>query len=136
MSKSWKFTKTQDLVFEKVLGRDHYWHYNPEITALADTILVKVVIPVGGGHDFHRHPEMNETLYVIKGQAEQWVEDEMQILTSGDSVYIDPNVVHATINAGDEELEFLAILAPSAGWEAGMIDESENLPYSTYRTNK
>ena len=76
---------------------------------------------------------MNEILYILKGKAEQWVEDEKQILGPGDSVYIDPDVVHATINAGDEELEFLAILAPAAGWEAGTIDESENLPYAEYR---
>ena len=136
MSKTWKFTKDQDIIFEKVLGRDHYWHYNPEITALADTILVKVTMPVGGSHNFHRHPEMNEILYIIKGKAEQWVEHEMQILEGGDSVYIDPNVVHATFNAGNEDLEFLAILAPGAGWEAGTIDEYENLPYSTYRAKQ
>ena len=133
MEKKWKFIKDKETIIEKVLGRDHYWHYNPELVSFADTIMVKVVMPVGGSHNFHRHPEMNEILYFINGKAEQWVEDEKQILGPGDSVYIDPNVVHATFNAGEEDLEFLAILSPGKGWEAGTIDEFMNLPYSAYR---
>lgn len=133
MSKAWKFHKNKDSIFEPVAGRDHYWHYNPDQVAFADTVLVRVAMPVGGGHNFHRHPEMNEILYILKGKVEQWVEDEMQYLEAGDSVYIDPDVVHATFNAGEEEVEFLAILAPGKGWQAGTIDEYENLPYSTYR---
>jgi oxalate decarboxylase/phosphoglucose isomerase-like protein (cupin superfamily) len=77
---------------------------------------------------------MHEILYFIKGTAEQWVEDEKQILGPGDSVYIEENAVHATFNAGDEDLEFLATLGPAEGWEAGTIDEYENLPYANYRS--
>ena len=96
--------------------------------------MVKVVVPQGKGHDFHRHPEMHEILYILKGRAEQWIEDEMQFLETGDSVYIDANVVHATFNAGDGELEFLAILSPPEGWEAGTLDVSQEEPYIGYRT--
>ena len=92
-------------MLEKVMGRNHFWHYHPEIVEHADTFMVKVVMPKGGIHNFHRHPEMNEILYILKGTVEQWIEDEMQLLQAGDSVYIDPNVVHATINAGDDDLE-------------------------------
>ena len=136
MSRYWKFVKDSETIKENVLGRDHYWYFNAEITKQADTYMVKVVMPVGGMHNFHRHPEMNEILYILKGTAEQWVEDEKQILKAGDSVYIDPDVVHGTFNVGDEALEFLAILAPSSGWEAGTIDEHQNLPYSEYRKDK
>lgn len=136
MSKYWKFIKKKDTIKEKLLGRNHQWYFNAEISKQAGTCLVKVVMPKGGMHNFHRHPEMNEILYILKGTAEQWVEDEKQILKPGDSVYINPNIVHATFNAGEDELEFLAILAPSGGWEAGTIDEYENLPYSQYLQNK
>ena len=135
MPSFWKFQLGKDAPFEAVSGRDHYWHFNPQITPGADTIMVKVNMPKGGKHDFHRHPEMNEILYFIRGRAEQWVENERRILGAGDSVYIDPNVVHATFNAGEEVLEFLAILAPREGWKAGTIDEYENEPYKTYRKN-
>ncbi|MFT4566766.1 MAG: oxalate decarboxylase/phosphoglucose isomerase-like protein (cupin superfamily) [Saprospiraceae bacterium] len=130
----WKFTKEAALSKIPVNGRGHYWHYNPEITKEAGTVCVKVVVEKGAGHNFHRHPKMHEILYFIKGTAEQWVEDEKQILGPGDSVYIEENAVHATFNAGDEDLEFLATLGPAEGWEAGTIDEYENLPYANYRS--
>lgn len=128
-----KFVKDQDTIKETVGTRNHAWYFNADITKQADTYLVKVKMPKGGKHDFHRHPKMNEILYFLKGTAEQWVEGEKQILKAGDSVYIDPNMVHAIFNIGEGELEFLAILAPASGWEAGTIDESKNLPYSKYR---
>ena len=135
MVKYWRFVKNEDTVEEKLLGRNHHWYYHADITRQADTYLVRVVMPKGGMHNFHRHPEMNEIIYILKGTAEQWVEGEKQILKPGYSVYINPNVVHATFNAGEDELEFLAILTPASGWEAGTIDEYENLPYSRYRQN-
>ena len=134
MDSYWKFVNNKEVPRERVLGRDHYWDYNSENSKKADTYMVKVVMKEGDFHDFHRHPEMNEIQYILKGKAEQWIEDEMKILEVGDSVYIDPNVVHATINAGKDELEFLAILGPSEGWKAGTIDMSQKVPYSTYRT--
>ena len=133
MSKNWKFVKEKDQMFEKAFGRDHYWHYHPEIIEGAKSFMVKVVVPEGDGHDFHVHPKMHEILYILKGRAEQWIEDEMQFLEAGDSVYIDANVVHATFNAGDGELEFLAVLSPPSGWEAGTVDVSQEKPYLTYR---
>jgi len=128
-----KFVKDREINKEEAFGRDHYWHYNDEVSPEADTFMVKVVMKEGDRHHFHRHPEMNEILYILKGTAEQWIEKEMQILGPGDSVYIDPNVVHAIFNAGEDELEFLAVLSPSRGWAAGTIDESKNAPYSEYR---
>lgn len=133
MDPYWKFIEARKLKQEPVDGRDHYWHFNPNISQEAETILVKVVVPVGGGHPFHRHPEMNEILYILKGRAEQWVEGEMQLMDPGDSVYISPDVIHATYNGGEEELEFLAVLSPATGWKAGTIDESSNPDYAHLR---
>ena len=120
-------------MFEKVLGREHCWHYHPELTQQGDCFMVKVTIKPGEGHDFHKHPEMNEILYVLKGQVEQWVEDDIQLLDAGESVYITSNVVHASFNAGNEDLELLAILSPQEGWQAGTVDVFQELPYSNYR---
>jgi len=133
MQPYWKYTKEKEIVKERAFGRDHLWHYNPDITAGSDTCFVKVVMNEGDGHDFHRHPEMNEILYILEGRAEQWIEDEMQYLGPGDSVYISPNVIHATFNAAKSNLVFLAVLSPANGWAAGTIDESDKAPYSTCR---
>lgn len=136
MKNEWKFVKGKDALYEKVLGREHFWHYHPEVTKHGDCYLVKVRITEGDGHDFHVHPEMNEILYVLRGKAEQWVEREGQLLEPGDSVYIGANVAHGTFNAGPGDLEFLAILSPLDGWEAGTVDVSGEEPYSGYRSSK
>lgn len=133
MRKDWKFTRSRELLYEKVEGREHYWHYHPQTIENAESFMVKVVVKKTDGHPFHVHPEMHEILYVLRGRAEQWIEDEVQILEPGDSVYIDAGVVHATYNAGEEDLEFLAILSPPSGWEAGTVDMSTEQPYSEYR---
>ncbi|MEM9142638.1 MAG: cupin domain-containing protein [Bacteroidota bacterium] len=133
MKKTWQFVKENNLPKEAAAGRDHFWHFSHDFKGNTDTMLVKVVVPENGGHDFHRHPKMDEVLYVLKGTAEQWVEGEMQQMKVGDSVYIDADVVHATFNTGEETLELLAILSPKEGWEAGTIDESGNEPYVSYR---
>lgn len=133
MEKGCAFMKKDDLMYEKVFGREHFWHYHPELIKQGDCYMVKVLVKEGEGHSFHKHPEMNEILYVLKGTAEQWVEDEMRLLQVGESVFIGANIVHATFNGGKGELEFLAILTPPEGWEAGTIDVSEELPYSNYR---
>ncbi|WP_209404978.1 cupin domain-containing protein [Pseudozobellia sp. WGM2] len=133
MSDQWKFVKKEDLMFEETVGRLHYWHYHPETMAGAQSYMVKVVVPEGMGHDFHRHPNMHEILYILKGRAEQWIEGEMQYLEVGDSIYIDKDVVHSTFNAGKGDLEFLAVLSPPEGWEAGTLDVSQQEPYASYR---
>ena len=133
MSDQWKFVKKEDLMFEETVGRLHYWHYHPETMTGAQSYMVKVVVPEGMGHDFHRHPNMHEILYILKGRAEQWIEDEMQYLEVGDSIYIDKDVVHGTFNAGKGDLEFLAVLSPPEGWEAGTLDVSQQEPYASYR---
>ncbi len=133
MDRDWKFVKEKDLMFERAFGRDHYWHYHPDTMEGAGPYMVRVAVPEGGGHNFHVHPEMHEILYVLKGTAEQWIEGEMRLLGPGDSVYIGANVAHGTFNAGKGELEFLAILSPPEGWEAGTVDVSEGAPYSGYR---
>lgn len=134
MKKDWKFIQEKDLFYEQVDGREHFWHYHPATIQEPGSFMVRVVIKAKEGHDFHVHPEMHEILYVLKGKAEQWIENEVQILEAGDSVFIQEGVVHATFNAGIEDLEFLAILSPPEGWNSGTVDMSQEQPYSELRT--
>lgn len=133
MSGEFTFIKKDDIIKEPVDGRDHYWHYNPELVEGSNIITVKVVMPAGGKHDFHRHPRMDEVLYILKGEVEQWVEKEKRLLKAGESVYIPRNMVHGTFNTSAEAAEFLAILTPGDGFENGTVDEYMNPPYNSYR---
>ena len=71
---------------------------------VAETEMQVEQLPPGEGHKFHRHPEMEEIIYVVDGRAEQWVEQDKQMLTAGQIAHIPTNLVHATFNAGEESL--------------------------------
>ena len=72
----------------------------------------------GKAHDFHRHPNQEEVIYVLEGELEQWVEDERCLLRPGDAVLIREGVVHASFNVSDRPAKILAVLSPCVG-EAG-----------------
>jgi quercetin dioxygenase-like cupin family protein len=94
---------------------------------------VRVHIPPGQGHAFHRHPEYEEIIYVLSGQAEQWVERERRLLSPGDCAHIPTNVVHATYNSSDRDLTVLAILSPAKISGPAQIDVSGEEPWRLLR---
>lgn len=112
----------------------HRWYSREDITGSDDLMVTRVDMPAGEGHTFHTHPNMDEVIYVISGRAEQWLEKEKRILSAGDGIYVPKGVVHATFNAGDEPLVFLAILGPSDSSEQGMVDVSGEQPWKDMRS--
>ena len=64
----------------------------------------------GGGHNFHKHPNQEEVIYVVEGEIEQWVDQEKRRLGPGDSAFIPADMVHASFNVSDQPAKFLAIL--------------------------
>jgi transcriptional regulator with XRE-family HTH domain len=58
-----------------------------------------------------RH-DSEESIYVVKGQIEAYVDDKKQLLSTGDSLYINGNVLHNYINIGDEVAIIICYLTP------------------------
>ena len=112
----------------------HEWLSRSDLTQSNGLMLVRVLMPPGKAHQFHRHPEMEEIIYVISGMAEQWVDNEKRTLNAGDSAYIPADVVHGTYNAGSDTLVFLAILSPSESQGPVVVDEFENEPWRSLRS--
>jgi quercetin dioxygenase-like cupin family protein len=90
-------------------------------------------MPPGKGHAFHRHPECEEILYVLDGQAEQWVDNERRLLGPGDVAHIPKNVVHASYNASDRPLVFLAMLSPATGQGPECVEVHDQEPRRSFR---
>ncbi|MBP7951001.1 MAG: cupin domain-containing protein [Verrucomicrobiales bacterium] len=98
---------------DEVDGRRHTWHCRPGFTPTEDLIFVKCVVPPGKFHAFHAHPNKEEMIYILAGEAEQWIEQKFEILGPGESAYIPKSVIHATFNASsDRDLEFIAVITP------------------------
>ncbi len=107
----------------------HEWLCRPGLTDAKDLLLVRVKMPPGRAHQFHRHPAMEEIIYVVSGAAEQWVGDVKRRLGPGDSAHIPRDIVHATWNVGDDTLEFLAILSPATVEGPALVDVRYDEPW-------
>ncbi len=110
------------------------WVSRPPSTGAEQLTVIDVDLLPGKGHDFHKHPDQEEVIFVIAGEIEQWLEQEKQTLKPGDGVFIPKDVVHASFNVGDEPAKLLAILGPCVG-EGGyeMVEVFDQAPWSTLR---
>jgi quercetin dioxygenase-like cupin family protein len=118
---------------EQLAWGPHEWLCRPGLTQAEDLLLVRVRMPPGKAHAFHRHPRMEEIIYVIAGTAEQWVDRESRLLGPGELAHIPRDVVHGTYNASEDELVFLAILSPAHAEGPALVDVAEDEPWRTLR---
>ena len=110
------------------------WISHPPTTECKHLTVIDVVITPGNMHDFHRHPNQEEVIFVVEGKIEQWIEQEKKILEAGDAVYIDANVVHASFNIGEGAAKLLAILGPCVGEIGYEIEEvADQAPWNNLR---
>ena len=112
----------------------HEWLCRPGLTAAEQLLMVRVLMPPGRAHQFHRHPAMEEIIYVVSGTAEQWVDRDKRLLGPGDMAHIPADVVHGTYNAGHDTLVFLAILSPAKFEGPALVDMHLEEPWRTLRT--
>lgn len=128
-----RFVTAHDVEVEHLPWGAHEWLCRPGLTDARDLLLVRVRMPPGTGHAFHRHPAMEEIIYVVSGTGEQWVDADRRLLTAGDIAHIPRDVVHGTWNAGNDTLVFLAILSPAIFEGPALVDVSFEAPWSTLR---
>lgn len=128
-----RFVHQGDYEVEELPWGPHDWLCKPGFTDAKNLLLVRVTMPHGKGHNFHVHPEMEEIIFVISGKAEQWVDKTMEIIGPGELAHIPKGEVHATFNAGEDDLVFLAILSPASAENEVLVDVSTEEPWSSLR---
>jgi len=107
----------------------HWWLSEPGLTGTKQLTLVRVRMPAGEGHAFHRHPSQEEIIYVVDGAADQWVGREKRRLKAGEIAFIPKNAVHAIYNASSGPMTFLAILSPARPKGPFLIDCANDEPW-------
>lgn len=128
-----RFVGGEEAVVEELPWGPHEWLCRPDVVAAEKLLLVRVTMPPGKGHAFHRHPAMEEIIYVVSGQAEQWVERDHRMLGPGEIAHIPTDVVHGTYNVTQEPLVFLAILSPAKFEGPALVDVSQEEPWRSLR---
>jgi quercetin dioxygenase-like cupin family protein len=112
------------------------WMSNAEIVGAQEILLVRATFEPGKAHLFHVHPAREEVIYVLEGEAEQWVGEEKRLLKAGEMAHIPKNMAHATYNRGAGRLKFLAILSPAEAPGEFAVDVHDREPWAALGAEK
>ncbi len=104
-----------------------------EITNTKALQICRAVLPAGECHNSHHHPELEEAIYVLEGELEQWVGQEKRILKVGEVAHMNAGIVHATFNISDMDAVILAILSPGSKTVPFMVDVSDEESWRSLR---
>jgi quercetin dioxygenase-like cupin family protein len=129
-----RFVTAAEMQVDSAPWGPHEWLSRPGLTDAEALLLVRVLMPAGRAHQFHRHPAMEEIIYVISGTAEQWVDREKRTLSAGEIAHIPRDVVHGTYNAGSDTLVFLAMLSPAIFDGPALVDVHTEEPWRSLKT--
>ena len=129
-----KFISSREVKREKLEWGSLAWFSSPDASNAKDLVVLEVTLSPAGGHNFHKHPNQEEVIYVVEGEIEQWVDRGKRILRPGDSAFIGADVVHASFNVGDRRAKLLAILGPCVGSEGyELVDVAGQEPWVSLR---
>ena len=124
-----RFVTDRECSLEQLPWGPHEWLCRPGLTDAKQLQVVRVTMPAGKCHAFHRHPEFEEVLYLVDGKLEQFVGRERRVITPGTLVHVPTNEVHGSYNVFEEPATFLAILSPAACQGPPLIDVSGEEPW-------
>ncbi len=89
------------------------WFVTPSLVPGAGSTLGEVIVNPGQGHARHNHPDAEEIIYVISGEASQMVDDaEPFPIREGDTVHIPMGVFHSTHNTTWRPLRLIVTYTP------------------------
>jgi quercetin dioxygenase-like cupin family protein len=128
-----RFVSTRETEPQQLEKQINQWYFKDGLGDSGSLVFVRAKFTAGGAHPFHTHPEMDEIIYLLSGEMEQWVEKEKRILKPGDSAYIPRGVVHGCYNDSGADCEFLAILTPSKIRGPFSVDRSPEEPWCSLR---
>ena len=101
----------------------------PGVTGPAAMSAVSLFFDPGQGHARHNHPDSEQIIYVISGEAEMMIEHaegqpETRRVRAGSCVHIPRGAFHSTFAAGWEPVRILAVYSPP-GPESAMRHSPE-----------
>ena len=129
------FITEAEALKEDFKGRTNYWMCHPDVTNAKDLQVCRAVLPAGECHNFHHHPELEEAIYVLEGEVEQWVGEEKQLLKDIEQ-FMGKEISVMTIKKGDYN-ETISITedTPNDNWRL-LLEEAEKEEKARKRRKK
>jgi len=124
-----RFVTSREAVVEELAWGPHEWLARAGLTESKQLQLVRVSMPPGKAHRFHRHPALEELVYVVAGRLRQWVGRESRILGPGELAHIPTDEVHGSYNVFEHPAVFLAVLSPAVFEGPALVDVSGEEPW-------
>jgi len=78
-----------------------------------DLTVIQERIPPGAGEVRHYHNRARQVFYVLDGELEIQLRDQLFRLVAQDSLEVPPGAEHCVRNAGDVDAAFLVMSAPT-----------------------
>jgi len=128
-----RFVSTLETEAQHLEKQVNQWYFKDGLGDSESLVFVRAKFTAGGSHPFHTHPEMDEIIYLLSGEMEQWVEREKRTLKPGDTAYIPRGVVHGCYNDSGADCEFLAILTPAKIAGPFSVDHAHEEPWRSLR---
>lgn len=108
-----KFTSLEDTPIKELEGRRMYMLITPK-TVKSDNISM-MLIKVKQGQTVrpcHSHPTSEEIIYIIQGEGEAWIDEEIFAFTAGTAIIFPKGAKHMIRNTGNSKLEVLCVFSP------------------------
>jgi len=83
------------------------WLVNDQIAADAELTVGICIIEPGQRNGEHLHPNCEEALYVLEGECDHWLGDEVAHLTAGMMIRCPAHLSHYAVNTGDVPMKAL-----------------------------
>jgi quercetin dioxygenase-like cupin family protein len=109
------------------MDMDVKWLVTSETVGAENCVFGITVFPPGSKHDIHRHPNAEETEYIVAGSGIAAVGDDDVRVDAGELVFVPKNEYHGFHNDTDEPAVMVWTYAPAASLEeAGYIRREDD----------
>ena len=128
-------TQSGELLHRPVATGPAFWgpgdHYTFLVTGEESGgayFAMEALVPPGGGPPPHIHTREDETFYLLEGQLEFVLGEELRIAGPGDFVNVPRGTVHRFLNTGTETARVVLTFTPAGidRWFRETLDEAPN----------
>jgi mannose-6-phosphate isomerase-like protein (cupin superfamily) len=92
-------------------------------SCIRNQTLAEARLAAGAATTPHRHLQTEEIYYLLEGEGQMRIGDEVRRVVAGDAIAIPPGAVHQISNVGRGTLKFLCCCAPGYEHEDTVLGE-------------